>query len=104
MQNLILIPQTQCGHGELPAYPPRRQSRSSTMFDLLWQACPDCGASVPRDDLDGHVCDEEQRIRYELFKIRLEVDCFDRELKGWLATPEGRFAVFYAERERRLVA
>lgn len=87
-----------------PAYPPKWQPRSSTMFDLLWQPCPDCGASAPQNELDGHVCDEGQRVRYELFKIRLEVDRFDRELTGWLATAEGRFAFFYADRERRLAA
>ncbi len=75
-----------------------------SMFDLLWQPCPDCGASVPREELDEHVCDEGQRIRYELFNVRLEVDRFDRELTGWLATSEGRFAVFCAERERRRAA
>lgn len=85
-------------------YPRRWELRSSTVFDLLWQPCPDCGASVPREELDEHVCDEGQRIRYELFKIRLEVDRFDRELTGWLATSEGRFAVFCAERERRPAA
>ncbi|HET8874052.1 MAG TPA: hypothetical protein VFM83_10225 [Gaiellaceae bacterium] len=54
--------------------------------------------------MDAHLCDEGQRTRYELFKIRLEIDRFDRELTGWLASSEGRFAVFYAERERRVAA
>jgi hypothetical protein len=74
------------------------------MFGPLSQPCRDCGASIPREELEGHVCDEGQRTRYELFKIRLEIDRFDRELTGWLASSAGRFAVFYAERERRLAA
>jgi hypothetical protein len=74
------------------------------MFDPLFQPCRECGASVPREELDGHVSEEGQRTRYELFMIRLEIDRFDRELTGWLASSAGRFAVFYAERERRLAA
>jgi hypothetical protein len=62
--------------------------------------CPSCGASVSHDEAASHVCDEEQRLRYELFRVRLEVERFDGQLKGWLASAAGRFEVFYAERER----
>jgi hypothetical protein len=63
--------------------------------------CPSCGASVPRDIAEQHLCDEEQRARYERFQARVEVDRFDAELTTWLAAPVGRFEVFYAERARR---
>jgi hypothetical protein len=63
--------------------------------------CPSCGASVRRDELTGHVCDDEQRTRYERFQVRVEAERFDGELSTWLESPAGRFAVFYAERERR---
>jgi hypothetical protein len=66
--------------------------------------CPDCGASVPRAAGEQHVCDQAQRKSYELFQIRVEADRFDIELNSWLASPRGRFAVYYAERERRLAA
>jgi hypothetical protein len=66
--------------------------------------CPDCGASVPREAEPKHVCDEAQRASYELFQVRLEADRFDTELTCWLASPNGRFAVFYAERQRRHAA
>jgi hypothetical protein len=59
--------------------------------------CPDCGASVPRGAGEQHICDEVQRTSYE-------ADQFDTELDSWLASPSGRFAVYYAERERRLAA
>lgn len=78
------------------------------MFGALPQPthmpCPDCGASVRRGGTEQHVCDETQRKTYELFQARLEADRFDSELTTWLDTPSGRFAVFYAERERRRAA
>jgi hypothetical protein len=63
--------------------------------------CPRCGASVARGDREEHVCDEEQRTSYELLQIRIETDRFDTELTRWLISPAGRFAVYYAERQRR---
>jgi hypothetical protein len=63
--------------------------------------CPNCGASVARGDDDQHVCDPEQRTRYETFRVMLELERFDGELTTWLLTPAGRFAMFYAERGRR---
>ena len=62
--------------------------------------CPDCGASVPREAKGRHVCDAAERTSYEVFQVRLEADRFDTELTSWLASPSGRFAVYYAERER----
>jgi hypothetical protein len=63
--------------------------------------CPSCGASVPRDELDGHFCEDALRSRYERFRVRVEAERFDAELSSWLESPAGRFAVFYAARERR---
>jgi hypothetical protein len=63
--------------------------------------CPTCGAAVPRDELYGHECDGRRRDRYERFQARVEAERFDVELSSWLDTPAGRFAVFYAERQRR---
>jgi hypothetical protein len=63
--------------------------------------CSGCGASVPTDGHEQHVCDPDQRSRYEAFRVRLEIERFDGELKSWLGTAEGRFAMFYAARERR---
>ena len=51
-------------------------------------------------EANSHVCDEEQRLRYELFRVRLEVERFDGQLKGWLTSAAGRFEMFYAERQR----
>jgi hypothetical protein len=66
--------------------------------------CPACGASVPREAGVAHVCDEVERRAFELFQVRMEADRFDAELVRWLGSPQGRFSVFYAERERRRAA
>ena len=66
--------------------------------------CPDCGVSVPRGNGGSHACDAAQRTSYELFQLRIEADRFDTELTSWLASPSGRFAVYYAQRERRKAA
>ncbi len=63
--------------------------------------CPHCGASVARSRQEEHVCDVGQRTSYELLQIRIETDRFEAQLTSWLASPRGRFAVYYAERERR---
>ena len=74
------------------------------MFGLLPQPafmpCPHCGASVARGREGEHVCDETQRASYEVLQLRIEAERFDHELTSWLASPAGRFAVYYAERQR----
>lgn len=62
--------------------------------------CPDCGASVSREAEGNHVCDTVQRTSYELFQVRIEADRFDTELLSWLNSSSGRFAMYYAERDR----
>jgi L-rhamnose isomerase len=66
--------------------------------------CPVCGASVARGREDEHVCDEARRRSYELARVQTETDRFEGELTTWLASPAGRFAVFYAARDRRRAA
>lgn len=61
-----------------------------------YMPCPECGASLARTEREEHACEEDQRIRYELFQLRTEIDRFDTELAAWLDTSAGRFAVFYA--------
>ncbi len=70
-----------------------------------YMPCPDCGASVSADARDSHECDEQRRLDYELFQLR-RLDRFESDLLGWLVTPAGQFAAFWAEyeRDRRLGA
>jgi hypothetical protein len=89
-------------------YPPTPEERFRFMFGSLPQPaylpCPMCGASVARGLQDEHECDEAQRLSYELLQIRLESDRFDLELERWLGSPAGRFAEYYAARQRRPAA
>ena len=67
--------------------------------------CELCGASLTPAERSTHVCEEQRRLRYELLQLlREDVDRFDAELAEYLRSPEGRFAVYYAARERRLRA
>ncbi len=63
--------------------------------------CPECGASVDREQQDEHVCEDERRLDYKIFQLRSELEQLDDELEAYLASPRGRFEAWYAERERR---
>ena len=62
--------------------------------------CPECGASVARDEADLHECDAERLIDYRMFQLREEVTAFDAALRAYLDSPQGRFDQWLAERER----
>jgi len=40
-------------------------------------------------------------LAFQNSRVRQEVAGFDLELEAWFASPEGRFAVWLAERQRR---
>jgi hypothetical protein len=62
--------------------------------------CDACGAAVARNDRDSHVCDRERLLDYQMFQLREEVAELDKQLNAYLASPEGRFELFYAARTR----
>jgi hypothetical protein len=55
--------------------------------------CPHCGTSVPLDAGESHRCDERHRRDHV-------VDDFEVQYRRYLASPQGRFELFYAARER----
>jgi hypothetical protein len=59
------------------------------------------GASLPVDARDGHVYSEQRRLAYRLFQLRAELAAFEDQYAAWLESPQGRFELWYAERERR---
>ena len=61
--------------------------------------CPDCGAAISIEE-DEHLCDEQRRRWHQLFVVNVEVEALDDELRSYLDSPQGRFEVYYAERER----
>jgi hypothetical protein len=70
------------------------------MFASLTPApCPDCGASLAHDPA-AHECDDQRRLDLEMLRLRTEIAGLVPQLQAWLATPQGRFAVWIAERER----
>jgi hypothetical protein len=63
--------------------------------------CAECGVSLAADERDDHACDPERRLEYRLFQLRDEVAGFEAGLRGYLDSPQGRFAQWLAERDRR---
>ena len=63
--------------------------------------CAECGASLARDEREAHVCDERRRREYIAVQQLRELASFEHELASFLSTPAGRFAQYYAERDRR---
>jgi hypothetical protein len=73
----------------------------SSFFTSQHMPCTECGASVRSADRDRHRCDPERRLEFRLFQLRDEVAGLDDGLRGYLESPEGRFAQWLAERERK---
>ena len=73
----------------------------SSFFASRHMPCTECGASVAASERDTHVCDPERLLDYRVFQLREEVAGFENVLKAYLNSPQGRFAQWLAERERR---
>ena len=75
------------------------------MFSLFrdheYVACDACGTLLSRAGHEAHFCDDARRARFEAFQARQELARFDRQFAAFLHSPAGRFAVYYADRERR---
>jgi hypothetical protein len=73
---------------------------STFFFRPKHMPCTECGASVASDDRDEHDCDPERVLDYRMFQLRHETEAFDVELDAYLDSPRGRFALWYASRNR----
>jgi hypothetical protein len=71
------------------------------MFRSRYMPCDECGTSLERAERDGHACDPERWLEYQIFQQRAAIARFDDELGAYLASAQGRFAVWYAEYMRR---
>jgi hypothetical protein len=65
-----------------------------------YMPCEECGASLPFGAGDEHVCSEQRRLEYQLFQLRAELAAFEAQFAAYLESPQGRFELWYAERER----
>jgi hypothetical protein len=60
--------------------------------------CPECGVSVENE---GHECDVERRVDYQMLLARGELANLDEEVAAYLRSPRGHFELWWAARERR---
>jgi hypothetical protein len=74
---------------------------SDSFVQSRFMPCPDCGSSVERAHAARHRCDPKRRLDFEVFALRHELAAVEAELTAYLETPQGRFELWYAERERR---
>ncbi len=65
-----------------------------------YMPCSHCGASVARTEADGHVCEPERKLDFEVFQLRDRLEAFETELGRYLETPRGRFEAWIAEQDR----
>ncbi len=63
--------------------------------------CGECGASVARADTSGHVCERERWLDYQALVQSGGSEQLSQDMDAYFESAEGRFAVWYAERERR---
>jgi hypothetical protein len=73
----------------------------SSFFTSHHMPCTECGASVHVSEQGEHECDPARLLEYRLFLLRDEVNGFEEGLREFLATPQGRFAEWLAERDRK---
>jgi hypothetical protein len=62
--------------------------------------CPGCGDDVPARALKLHVCDWGRWLDHQIQLRRHELQRFERELGAYLASPSGKFELWYAEHDR----
>jgi tRNA(Ile2) C34 agmatinyltransferase TiaS len=62
--------------------------------------CPECGTSVPVDGIRPHRCDERHRADRIVAIAVSAAEGFEQEFHRYLETPQGRFELFYAARDR----
>ena len=48
-----------------------------------------------------HACEPERVLDYQMFQLRGDVAQLERTFSEYLDSPQGRFAVWLAQRERR---
>ena len=71
------------------------------MFGSRFMPCEECGASVERTGLPGHVCSPERWADYQVFRLRDEVAQLETGIRRYLETAPGRFECWLAAREVR---
>ena len=55
---------------------------------------------MPVDEDTAHECERHRYVEYQMLLHRLQITAFEQQFNDWLHTPHGRFAAYYAARER----
>ncbi|MGZ5418022.1 MAG: hypothetical protein ACXWDI_12650 [Nocardioides sp.] len=63
--------------------------------------CAECGASVPRTDVEAHECDPQRRVDFQILGMTAAIACFESDIEKYLSGKEGRFEVWLAARDVR---
>jgi hypothetical protein len=63
--------------------------------------CAECGASVPRTDVEAHECDPRRRVDFQILGMTAAIACFESDIEKYLSGKEGRFEVWLAARDVR---
>jgi hypothetical protein len=69
-----------------------------------YKPCPECGAPVLTDEETDHRCERHRYVEYQMLLLRLQISAFEQQYNDWLHTPHGRFAAYYAARQRLQIA
>jgi hypothetical protein len=69
-----------------------------------YKPCPSCGAPILVEEETTHECELQRYVEYQMLLLRLQIAAFDQQFSDWLRTPQGRFAAYYAARERLVAA
>ena len=62
--------------------------------------CRSCGSELPARRPAVHACDWWRWLDHQVAQRKDELDSFERELGSYLETPDGRFDLWCAERDR----
>jgi hypothetical protein len=71
-------------------------------FALRFIPCEGCGLSVAKSEYGVHVCEPDRRVAYQMIQHQDDLAEVEREIRMYLASPQGRFESWYAERKRGL--
>jgi len=74
--------------------------REKILFPSRFMPCPDCGASLDSDERDSHACELERWLDYQMFQLRDELEQVEAGFLAYFDSPQGRFELWYARRER----
>ena len=59
---------------------------------------------MPIEEEGVHRCERQRYVEYQMLLLRLQISAFEQQFNDWLHTSQGRFAAYYAARQRLQIA